>query len=115
MTETKPGPQTKIAAALVILVVTLSLSAAERHTLMLNGHSTEVPVIYVNGHPYVGLGALARALNGSVSSAQSSNGSVVGLSLPSSFENRAPSPATASPVSVPPFDASSSFEPRILQ
>jgi len=109
MTETKFIPRTRVAAALVILVVSVSLRAAEKHTLMLNGHSTEVPVIYVNGHPYVGLEALARALNGSVSSAHSSAGSVVGLSLPSSSENRAPSPTTTPPVSaLPPTQASPS-------
>jgi hypothetical protein len=102
MTKTRSIPLTKIVAALVFLVVTLSLGAAERHTLMLNGHSTEVPVIYVNGHPYVGLEALAKVLNGSVSAARSSAGGVVGLSLPSTTENSAPSPKTTSPVSAPP-------------
>jgi hypothetical protein len=102
MTQTESIPLTKIAAAVAALVFALSLSADEKHTLMLNGRSTEVPVIYVNGHPYVGLEALAMALNGSVSSAGSSAGSVVGLSLPSGSENRAPSPTTTSRVSAPP-------------
>jgi hypothetical protein len=89
----KPStPRTKVLFLLVILVSVLSLRAAERHTLVLNGRSTEVPVIYVSGRPYVGLEALANALNGSVSS----SGAIVALSLPASSANQASS-AIASP------------------
>jgi len=84
----KPStPRTKVLLLLVVLVSVLSLRAADRHTLVLNGRSTEVPVIYVGGHPYVGLEALANALNGSVSS----SGAVVALSLPASSPNHASS------------------------
>jgi hypothetical protein len=81
----------------VILVVVLSLSAAQRHTLVLNGKSTDVPVIYVDSHPYVGLEALANALNGSVSS----SGAMVALSLPTDSANRSSSTATASAAKPP--------------
>lgn len=56
----------KTALPLVVLVMAVSVRASPKHTLLLNGHSTDVPVIYVSGHPYVGLEALAKALNGSM-------------------------------------------------
>ena len=75
---------TNVALLLIILAVVVSLKAAERHTLVINGESTEVPVIFVSGHPYVGLEALANTLNGSVSS----SGAIVALfSLPASSAN----------------------------
>jgi len=84
----KPStPRTNVLWVLVILVSAFYLRAAERHTLVLNGRSTEVPVIYVSGHPYVGLEALANALNGSISS----SGAIVALSLPASSPNQASS------------------------
>jgi hypothetical protein len=79
------NPSPNVALLLIILAVVVSLRAAERHTLIINGESTEVPVIFVSGHPYVGLQALASALNGSVSS----SGAMVALSLPASSANRA--------------------------
>ncbi len=90
-------PSTNVALLLIILAVVVSLRAADRHTLIINGESTDVPVIYVSGHPYVGLEALANALNGSVSS----SGAIVALSLPASSAKRAPSPATASAAPAP--------------
>jgi hypothetical protein len=81
------APKKQLSLPLFIFAVALSLGAAERHTLILNGRSTDVPVIYVNSHPYVGLEALAHALNGSVSS----SGAKVALSLPTSSANHAPS------------------------
>jgi hypothetical protein len=83
--------RTEVVLLLVVLAVVLSVSAAGRHTLIINGQSTEVPVIFVSGHPYVGLEALANALNGSVSS----SGAVVALSLPVSSPDRVPSPTAA--------------------
>ncbi len=89
----KPStPPRNVALLFIILGVVLSLRAAERHTLTINGKSTEVPVIFISGHPYVGLEALANALNGSVSS----SGAMVALSLPTSSANQSPSPTTAS-------------------
>jgi len=97
MLKRPPNTSTNVALLLVILAVVVSLRAAERHTLIINGQSTEVPVIFVSGHPYVGLEALANALNGSVSS----SGAKVALNLPTSSANRAPSPTTASAAPVP--------------
>jgi hypothetical protein len=91
------NPRTKVALLFIILAVVVALRAAERHTLIMNGKSTDVPVIFVSGHPYVGLEALANALNGSVSS----SGAIVTLNLPVSSADRAPSPTTASTAPVP--------------
>jgi hypothetical protein len=99
MLKRSSNPSPNIAVLFIILAVVVSLRAAERHTLIINGESTEVPVIFVSGHPYVGLQALADALNGSVSS----SGAIVALSLPASSASRAPSPTTtpAAPVPAP--------------
>jgi len=95
---TKPStPSRNLALLLVILVGVLSLGAADKHTLIINGQSTEVPLIFVSGHPYVGLEALAKAINGSVSS----SGAVVALSLGSNTAGSAASPAIASPAREP--------------
>jgi hypothetical protein len=56
-----------------------------------------VPIIFMSGHPYVGLEALAKSLKGSVSS----SGAAVALILPVSSPNQ-PSSLTAAPTtSVP--------------
>ena len=80
-----------LALLLAFFAIVLCLRAAERHTLIINGRSTEVPVIFVSGHPYVALEAFAHALNGSVSS----SGSMVALSLPTHSDNGAPTLTTA--------------------
>jgi hypothetical protein len=85
-------PPTNLTVLFVIFLAVLSLRAAERHTLIINGQSSEVPVIFVSGRPYVGLEAFAKAVNGSVSS----SGVVVVLNLPSSPADHAPSPTIAS-------------------
>jgi hypothetical protein len=97
MIERQSTTSTRVVLLFVILVVVLCLSAAQGHTLVLNGKSTDVPVIYVNSHPYVGLEALANVLNGSVSS----SGAMVALSLPNDSANRSPSAATASAAKPP--------------
>jgi hypothetical protein len=103
--ESRIAP-TKIALFLIILGVVFSSDAAQRHTLILNGKSTEVPVIYMSSQPYVGLEALAKALNGSISS----SGANVALSLPTGSVNHAPSAteAAATPTSAPTEAAPSS-------
>lgn len=78
MLEKRSIPLKKIAVLLVILAAALSLSAAPRRTLILNGESTEALVVYRSGHPYVDLEGLAKALHGSISS----SGPTVALSLP---------------------------------
>ena len=107
-------PTTQLSLLFFILAVALSLGAAQRHTLIVNGRSTDVPVIYMNSLPYVGLEALAKTLNGSVSS----SGATVALSLPPSSANCAPSPTTAStapePVPAQPAPATPGFSREFL-
>jgi hypothetical protein len=107
-------PTTHISLLPFILAVALSLGAAQKHTLIVNGQSTEVPVIYMNSHPYVGLNALANSLNGSVSS----SGAKVALSVPTLSGNCTPSPATVpsapNPVALQPAPSSRGFSREFL-
>jgi len=97
MIEKRSIPPTKVTLLIAILAGALTLSAAQRHTLVLNGQSTEVPVIFVGRHPYADLEALANALSGSVSS----SGAMVALSLPVSSASPAPAPTTSSAAPAP--------------
>jgi len=92
-------------AALLLITPTVVLSQAgkQRNTLIINGQPTDVPLIQVNGHPYVGLEALADALNGSLSSA----GSRFALSLPSSPADNGATPPQATAVAPAPAPAPS--------
>jgi len=114
MIKKQSMPPTRVALLLVTLAVAVSLSAADRHTLILNGQSTDVLVIYLGGHPYVDLQALANALNGSVSS----SGAMVALSLPVSSASNAASPTTSSaaprPVATEPAPSHPGFSREFL-
>lgn len=83
---------------LVAPAFALSQDSGEKRTLIINGQSTQVPVIQVNGRSYVGLEALANSVNGSLSY----SGNVIALSVPIGPAN-APASATASaaPASAP--------------
>ena len=87
MIQKRSVPSTKVALLLVIVVVAFSFGAADRHTLILDGQSTDVLVIFVGGHPYVDLQALAKALHGSFGS----SGAMATLDLPVSSAGPAPS------------------------
>ena len=51
----------RLAALLLVLPAFMfSQSTGQKHTLIINGQSTDVPLIHVNGHAYVGLEALAK-------------------------------------------------------
>jgi hypothetical protein len=84
---------------LVAPAFTLSQDASEKRTLIINGQSTQVPVIQVNGRIYIGLDGLADAVNGSLSY----SGSMIALSVPvgpaggatSAAASAAPAPAPA--------------------
>jgi hypothetical protein len=84
-------------AALFLIVPGMALpqGGSEKRTLIINGQSTQVPVIQVNGRSYVDLEALASAVNGSLSFA----GSQIALSVPTGPATTAPAAATAAPVS----------------
>jgi hypothetical protein len=106
----KPSIVSRLATLLLIIpAVLLSQSSAQKHTLIINGRSTEVPLIQVNGHAYVGLEALAAALKGSLSS----SGKMIALSLSVGTANSAQTAtvATALPASPPAPDQASSSSP----
>jgi hypothetical protein len=86
-----------VAALLTAPVVAFSQGTSPKRTLIINGQSTQVPVIQVNGQSFVGLEALADAVHGSLSYA----GSMVALSVPMGSANSA-LPATPSATSSPP-------------
>ena len=56
----------------------LAQDTNEKRTLIINGQSTQVPVVQVNGRSYVDLEALASAVNGSLSFA----GNQIAFSVP---------------------------------
>jgi hypothetical protein len=82
-----------LAALLLVPMVLLSQDGGEKRTLIINGQSTQVPLIQVNGHPYVGLEALADALNGSLSSSDTM--------FTLSFSTGSAGPASASAAEAP--------------
>jgi hypothetical protein len=94
MNRTKSITLSLTVALLIAPMIVLSQGGGHKQTLIINGQSTQVPLIQVNGHPYVGLEALADALSGSLSSSDtmfalsfsigSTNGasSVTGASAP---------------------------------
>lgn len=88
------GKTSTVSVAALLLVawtVAVSQSTDQKRTLIINGQSTEVPVIQVNGHPYVGLQALAEAIKGSLSY----SGNVVALSLPVASSESSPPAKTS--------------------
>jgi hypothetical protein len=91
-------PAASLLTAMILLgsAILLSQDAGQKHTLIINGQSTQVPLIQVNGHPYVGLEALAKAVNGSLSS----SGNIFALSLSGGSANN-PSYAASSGAAAP--------------
>jgi hypothetical protein len=75
----------------------LAQDANQNRTLIINGQSTQVPVIQVNGRSYVGLEALASVVNGSLSFA----GSQIALSVPLASTSGAPAATAAKPAAAP--------------
>jgi hypothetical protein len=91
-------------AALLLIAPTVVLSQGQKQhrTLIINGQSTDVPLTQINGHPYVGLEALAVALNGSISS----SGSKFALSVTTSPADGAAAQATPAAAPFTPAPAS---------
>ena len=73
--------------------ITSSQDASQNRTLIVNGQSTQVPVVQVNGRSYVDLEALAGAVNGSLSFA----GNQIAFSMPSGSATSAPAAGAARP------------------
>ena len=78
----------------------LSQDQRETRTLIINGKTTQVPVVQVNGQSYIGLEALANVVNGSLSY----SGNMIALSVPIRSGNAG---ATAGTNSTPPAPAPS--------
>ena len=90
-----------ISSILVLLLVVPFIALSQgghKRTLIINGKSTQVPVIQINGHSYVGLDALADVLNGSLSS----SGDMIALSIPLGPTNSVPSASTPAPPTTEP-------------
>ena len=80
--------------AAVMIMTVMAISQGQIQTLVVSGYSGSVPVTQMNGNNYVGVEALARAVNGSLSF----NGNQMTLTLAASGVNAAlPSAASASP------------------
>jgi hypothetical protein len=106
----KPSLVSCLAGLLLLIpAILFSQSSTQKHTLIINGRSTEVPLIQVHGHAYVGLEALADALKGSLSS----SGKMIVLSVPIGSANNAPSATitTPLPASPPVSDQAASWSP----
>jgi hypothetical protein len=78
MTAKKSTPCLLVALFLVVPGIALSQDAKQNRTLIVNGQSTQVPVVQVNGRSYVDLEALASVVNASLSFA----GTQIAFSMP---------------------------------
>jgi hypothetical protein len=83
-----------VALLLIAPAMVLSQGAGQKLTLIINGQSTQVPLIKVDGQPYVGLEALAVAINGALSS----SGNMFALSLSAGSTNSTLSATTSASV-----------------
>lgn len=90
--------------------VALAQDANQSRTLIINGQSTQVPVIQVSGRSYVDLEALASAVNGSLSFA----GSQIAFSVPIGPATNAPAATAAKPVSAPAQSSNPGFSKAFL-
>ena len=77
--------------------IVLSQNANQNRTLIINGQSTQVPVVQVNGRSYVDLEGLAGAVNGSLSFA----GTKIAFSMPLGSSATAPATTAATSASSP--------------
>jgi len=102
-----------LATAALLLVVpsgALSQGASPKRTLIINGQSTQVPVIQLSGQSYVGLEALADAVHGSLSY----SGSMVALSVPIASATSPTAPAPEAPASAHGMASSPGFSRGFL-
>jgi hypothetical protein len=99
-----------VALFLVVSGIAFSQDTKQNRTIIINGQSMQVPLIDVNGHPYVGLEALASALNGSVSF----SGSQIVLSVPLGPATTATAVPAASPAAPPASTSNPGFSKGFL-
>src|SRR6266853_11573 len=83
-----------LAELFLVQGIALSQNANQTRSLIINGQSTQVPVVQVNGRSYVDLEALASAVNGSLSFA----GNQIAFSVPMGSASGAPAATAARPV-----------------
>lgn len=82
---------------LAVSGLALAQDANEKRILIINGQSTQVPVIQMNGRSYVDLEALASAVKGSLSF----TGSQIAFSVPIGPATAVPAATAAKPTSAP--------------
>jgi len=102
-----------VALLLLAPPVMFSQGSSQKSTLIINGQSTQVPVIQVNGRSYVGLEALADAVHGSLSY----SGTMVALSVPVGSATSASTGAgsvTSGPASAPGMPSNQGFSRGFL-
>lgn len=85
--------------AVEMIVTVVAVSQGQIQTLVVSGYSGSVPVTQMNGRNYVGVEALARAVNGSLSF----SGNQMTLTLATSGANAPPTAVAASPAGSPGF------------
>jgi hypothetical protein len=95
---------------LACLAPPLSQDQGEERALIINGKTTQVPVVQVKGRSYIGLEALADAVNGSLSY----SGNMIALSVPirsgnggaaAGTSSNAPATAPSAPAEAAPSNA----------
>jgi hypothetical protein len=79
--------------SLAVSGIAVAQDASHSRTLVISGHSEQVPLIQVNGRSYVEVEALARAISGSLSF----SGNQTVLTLPGSSANQPAAPAASRP------------------
>jgi hypothetical protein len=102
-----------LVAALFVVIpqIGLSQNVNQSRTLIINGQSTAVPVIQMNGRSYVELQALANAVNGSLSSA----GNQIAFSVPLGSAAAAAPAQAAMPESPAPSASNPGFSKGFLK
>ena len=99
-----------VALFLVVPGAALSQDANRNRNLIINGQSTQVPVVQVNGRSYVDLEALASAVNGSLSF----SGSQIAFSVPIGSASSASVASAPRPVSSTPQAPNPGFSKGFL-
>ena len=87
----------QVSVLLAVSGIASAQVANQSRTLIINGQSTQVPVIQMKGRSYVDLEALASAVNGTLSF----SGNQIAFSVPIGPANTTPPSAAATPGSAP--------------
>ncbi len=111
--DRKVGPIACLLGLLFFIVpgIGSSQSGSQNRTLIINGQSTQVPVLQANGRSCADLEALANAVNGSLSFA----GSQIALSVPVGSATIAPAATAAKTASSPAPASNQGFSKGFLK